>query len=51
MNLPEAFKKRMKQKLADSYDEFEASFEKPPVKGFHLNTSVISRDRFEADDF
>ena len=51
MNLPEAFKNRMKQKLADSYDEFEASFEKPPVKGFHLNTSVISRDLFEADEF
>ena len=50
MNLPEAFVKRIKERelACDDVNAFLVSFDEPPVKAFHLNTAVISKESFEA---
>lgn len=46
MNLPVEFQNRMKEYLADEYDEFICSFNANEVKAFHINESRVNMDTF-----
>ncbi len=43
--LPELFKERMKQDLGEAYDAFIAEYDKPPYRGFRVNTLKLSPER------
>ena len=44
--LPEKFTERMRLELGDSYPEFLAQYELPPVRGLRVNTLRLSPDEF-----
>ncbi len=46
MNLPEAFKARMKTQLGEEYDTFIEEYALPPVRGLRINTLKISKEDF-----
>ncbi len=45
--LPIDFTKRMKELLAEEYENFEASYSEKPVRSFRVNTNKISEENFE----
>ncbi len=46
MKLPEAFLRRMKERLGEDFPAFLASYEAPPHKGIRVNTLKISAEEF-----
>ena len=45
IKLPEKYKERMKVQLGESFDDYLAAMEKPPVRGLRTNTLKISPGR------
>ncbi len=45
--LPVEFENRMKTILGDEFEEFQKSFDLPPVRAFRVNTDKISLEDFE----
>lgn len=46
MELPEAFKSRMKEQLGDEYEAFISQYAKPPVRGLRINTLKLGKEEF-----
>lgn len=46
MNYPTEFKEKMKKLLADEYEAFEASYEKPRKRGLRVNEHKLSTEEF-----
>lgn len=46
MNYPTEFKEKMKKLLADEYEAFEASYEKPRKRGLRVNEHKLSAEEF-----
>lgn len=46
MELPEAFKSRMKEQLGDEYEAFISQYNKPPVRGLRINTLKLGKEEF-----
>ena len=46
MKLPAEFEARMRALLEDEYDDFERSFDTPPVRALRVNTLKMSVERF-----
>ena len=47
MNLPEAFKERMREDLKNEYDSFLKSYEEEPTIALRVNTLKLSVEDFE----
>ena len=47
IKLPEKFEQRMKVLLKEEFSAYINSLQKPPVKGFRVNTEKISLNDFE----
>ena len=45
--LPQEFENRMKILLGDEFEDFQKSFDEPPVRAFRVNTDKISLEDFE----
>ena len=46
MNLPEAFRSRMKEQLGDEYEAFISRYNNPPIRGLRINTLKLSKEEF-----
>ena len=46
MNLPEAFRSRMKEQLGDEYEACISRYNNPPIRGLRINTLKLSKEEF-----
>ena len=44
--LPQEFENRMKILLGDEFEDFQKSFDEPPVRAFRVNTDKISLEDY-----